>query len=168
MGDLFRGWEIVKLGIRIEENGVAFYSFLTRTSKDPRAVRIFEFLTGEEKRHIAAFEDLLQRSGKWEAKENYPVEYVQYLSALADASIFTHDEAGIEMARKAKSDIEALELGIRVEKDSILFYMEMQRFVPDTEKNVVQNLIEQEREHLTKLSGIRDTVEKENRRGRNG
>ena len=55
MGNLFSGPEVVEIGIQIEKNGKDFYDGVVKISKSQKAKEIFEFLGGEEEKHIKRF-----------------------------------------------------------------------------------------------------------------
>ena len=55
-------------------------------------------------------------------------------------------------SKKVKDEKHAIELGIGFEKDSILFYHEMENFVPEAERSIIENLLKEEQRHLKKLS----------------
>ena len=60
-----------------------------------------------------------------------------------------------EMATKADSDIEALELAVGAEKDSILFYYEMRDIMPQRAQQTVNKIIAEEKSHLRQLSELK-------------
>ena len=62
------------------------------------------------------------------------------------------------MAGRIKTEKEAIELGIGFEKDSILFYQEMKKFVLTSEQNIIEKLLEEEKEHLRKLFELDKSV----------
>jgi len=154
MANIFGGSEIVELGIQIEKNGKDFYDTLTNRSKNSRVKDIFKFLAGEEEKHIATFEKILNSVQKYEPPEAYPGEYFSYMKALAGDYIFTQKNKGKEIAQKTKTDKEATETGIGFEKDSILFYTKMKTVVPEYDRKTVDALIAQEQDHLEKLSDL--------------
>jgi rubrerythrin len=158
MGNLFSAVEVVEIGIQIEKNGRDFYDGVLKISKAAKAREIFEFLKGEEENHIKRFESLLSQVKKYEPSEAYPGEYFAYLKALSEGYVFTKANKGTEIAKKAKSDSEAVEMGIGFEKDSILFYHEMKRFVLEGEQKIVDKLIEEEQEHLRKLTELKKNL----------
>ena len=155
MGNVFKGGEIVKIGIQIEKNGYDFYKALADSARNFHAQETFKYLAGEEKKHIASFEKLLDSVESYESTEAYPGEYQQYVKALADEHIFTKANKGKEIAGTVSSEFDAVDMGINFEKDSILFYDEMKKFVPSSEHNGIDELIKQEKQHLAKLSSLR-------------
>ena len=152
MGNIFSGSEIVEMAVQIEKNGRDFYNKMAVLSKNKDVKEIFEHLAGQEERHIRVFEDMLSAVKKYEPAEAYTDEYFSYMKALADEHVFTKKEKGSEIAKKVKDEKHAIELGIGFEKDSILFYHEMENFVPETERSIIENLLKEEQRHLKKLS----------------
>jgi len=156
MVNIFAGSEIVELGIQIEKNGRDFYNTLVEQSKNQRAKEAFQYLAGEEEKHIAVFQKILDSVHKYEPPETYPGEYFAYMNALASDYVFTQKNKGEEMAKRARSDKEAIGLGIGFEKDSILFYEGMKKVVPEYDHKIVNKLIEEEQNHLRRLSDLKD------------
>ncbi len=139
MGNIFAGSEIVELGIQIEKNGRDFYNTLTAQSKNPKAADIFKYLAGEEEKHIAVFQKILDKVEKYEPAESYPGEYFAYMNALASEYIFTKENKGKEIAKKTTSDKQAIDLGIGFEKDSIVFYEGMKRWCQNPSEKWLMN-----------------------------
>ncbi|MFC1658600.1 ferritin family protein [Candidatus Omnitrophota bacterium] len=158
MGNIFAGSEVVELGIQIEKNGRDFYNAVAGQSKNPKAKEIFQFLEGEEKKHIAVFEKILDTVNKYEPPESYPGEYFAYMNSLASGYVFTQKDKGSEIAKKVSADKQAVELGIGFEKDSITFYEGMKRVVPEQSHKVVDELIKQEQSHLKMLSDFKEKL----------
>ena len=50
------------------------------------------------------------------------------------------------------TDVEALEIGIGFEKDSILFYSEIRGMVPRQDQEIVDVITNEEKKHLSELS----------------
>lgn len=155
MANLFTGSEVVEIGIQIEKNGRDFYRTLANQSKNEKAVEIYRYLSIEEEKHIAVFEKILDGLEKYTQQESYPGEYIAYMNVLAGEYVFTQSNKGAEIAERVKSDKEAVDLGIGFEKDSIIFYEGMKKFVPIKTQEVLSALIEQEQGHLRKLSDLK-------------
>jgi len=158
MVNIFSASEIVEMGIRIERNGRDFYNGAAMLSKNDSARQIFELLSREEENHIKRFEDILSKVKKYEPSEAYPNEYFSYIKSIAGEYVFTQEEKGSEIAKGIKSDSEGVDLGIGFEKDSILFYQEMKKFVLAGEQKTVDGLLEEEKQHLRKLNELRSRL----------
>lgn len=158
MGNIFAGSEIVELGIQIEKNGRDFYNIVAEHSKNQKAKEIFQYLAGEEEKHIAVFQKILDSVQKYEPPESYPGEYFAYMNALASEYMFTEKDKGSEVAQIINSDVEGAELGIRFEKDSIIFYEGMKKVVPEYDYELIDKLIIQEQDHLRQLSDLKKNL----------
>lgn len=156
MAGIFSGSEIVELGVQIEKNGRDFYNSIARKVKDPSASEIFKFLAGEEEKHIAVFQRILDSVEKYEPAEAYPGEYFAYMNALSSEYVFTQKDKGEEVAKTIKSDKEAMDKAIIAEKDSIIFYEGMKKVVPEKDLELVDELISQEQSHLRQLIELKD------------
>lgn len=158
MGNLFTGSEIVKVGIKIEENGRDFYNALINKFKGNDSVEVYKYLAGEEEKHIAAFKGILEKQEKSEQTESYSGEYLDYMKVLADSLVFTQERKGEEVAKSVNSDKEAIQLGINFEKDSIIFYEGMKKVMQGRDLEAIEALVEQERQHLKKLIELKKVV----------
>ena len=158
MGNIFAGSEIVEIGIQIEKNGRDFYNIVAKQSKNQKAKEIFEYLAGEEEKHIAVFKKILDSVTKYEPPESYPGEYFAYMNALASEHMFTQKDKGRQIAENTTSDQEAIELGIGFEKDSIVFYEGMKKVVPEYDLKLVDQLIKQEQNPLRQLSDLKKNL----------
>ena len=155
MSNFFSGSELVNIAIGIERRGIAFYDIMTRSTKNAEARDAFQHLADMERDHIQIFQGMLGETDKSQPPETYAGEYAAYLQALIDSAVFNDDMATSEMATKANSDIEAIELGISAEKDSILFYYEMKDLMPQRSQPAVTRIIAEEKSHLRQLSGLK-------------
>jgi rubrerythrin len=140
MGIFFSGSELINIGIGIERNGAAFYESLADSTNDAGLGKIYTLLAVKEREHLEIFQNMLGASGDYQPPETLTEEYGAYLRALVDSLIFPDDGAARDMAQNAGSDIEAIDIALRVEKDSILFYMEMRDLVRSSDRNVVCKL----------------------------
>ena len=141
MSILFDVSEILRFAIRIEENGERFYRHAVKKTEDNNMKQIFSHLADVEIKHKKTFEDLLSRIEEYEPLESYPGEYLGYLRSYVDKIIFTDEVLDREIS-KIKGTSSALDFGIQRELDSILYYHEMKSFVPRSQHNQVDEIIE--------------------------
>ncbi len=153
----FTGEELIDMAVRIEENGLRFYTDAAKTAKSKSVKDTFAMLAGEEKEHIktfAGFRKLLSDKTGSFGFDPYTEEAEQYLKSLADSEVFTRSDVGAKLAATVKDERQAINAAIGMEKDSLLFYYEMQKMIRGKDKVVLDKLIEQEREHLRKLTAL--------------
>jgi rubrerythrin len=153
MADLFKANDIVLAAIEIEKRGEKFYLHLVDQAEDTKIRKAFEHLAREEVKHKVLFEDLYTRLGKATLPaRSDEKEFLTYLNALIDSHPLFRFKDLEEMKEHIASRKDALQMAIQFEKESILFFMEMREFVPDSEKKFITHCIEEERDHLRRLT----------------
>jgi len=155
MSDFFSASEIIQFTIRIGENGEEFYRLMAEKVDDDFVKDVFNFLANGEVEHRKIFEGILSEIKEYKPTESYSGEYFAYLKAYADGHIFTSQNQGKLKASKIDSVNEALDFAIRIEIDSILYYLEAKNFVPQAQKSIIDKIIEEERRHYLKLLEVK-------------
>lgn len=146
--------EIFKFAVRIEENGEKFYRFAKEITDDEEMGEIFGFLADEEVKHKKTFTDLLSNITKDVSFESFSDEYFDYLRCYVDNVIFTEEQ--LEKQQKDVKDVlSAIKFAMEMELDSVLYYQEVEKFVTDKQKNLIDKIIEEERKHYAKLSEMK-------------
>jgi len=159
MSDRFSIQEVIEIAIEIEKNGVAFYSALAKLADTDRLKELYIYLSQEEKRHITRFREILESAGGYQVSEAYyATEYMAYMKALADERVFKSDVSAAEVAEGVKSPREAIDIAIVFEKESVLFLHEMWKLVPESGREPIQKLLDEERDHLRRLSAIKAQI----------
>jgi rubrerythrin len=103
---------------------------------------------------------MLETAGKYQPPEGYAEEYGLYLKSLVDSSVFTSVDQARQQAARTDSPAKALDIGIQAEKDSILFYTEMQNLVKPAERQLIEKIIGEERGHLNQLLKLKQALPK--------
>ena len=151
----FSGNELINIAIGIERKGIAFYDIMAKSTENTTARGAFHYLTDMEREHVKIFQGMLNEAAKYQPSETPTEEHTDYLQALVDSAVFTDDLVTSEMATNVSSDIEAMELAIGAEKDSILFYYEMKDLMPQRAQPTVNKIIAEEKSHLRQLSELK-------------
>lgn len=152
----FNAGEAFKIAIEIEENGRGFYEKAAAKTDDREVRRIFEFLGAEEVKHKQRFTQLkneLPESTSGSTVWDPDNELDQYLKMMADMHVFRKSEDVDRKLAQANDASEALDVAIQFEKDSIVFFAEMQsNSESDEARNNIGQLVREEQDHLKKLS----------------
>ena len=151
--------ELLNIAVGIEGRGVAFYDTMSRSTENASARSAFQYLADMEREHVKVFQIMLDESDKYQVPEAYTGEYTAYLQALVDNAVFTDEMVVSEVVTRADTDIEALELAIAAEKDSILFYYEMRDIMPQQTHSAINRIIAEEKSHLRQLSEIKKRLQ---------
>jgi rubrerythrin len=158
MVDLFLGSEICEMAIETEKKGAAFYAAVAAGAQTPAVRQFCADMAAAEREHETTFSAMLAPLSYFEAPESYPGEYMDYVHALLERDVMPGEEAGRSLAANAQSEVEAVDFAIQFEKSTILFLHEMRNFVPESERLVVDKLIDEERSHVTSLAKLRRTL----------
>ena len=159
MSVVFSGDELINLAIGIERRGITFYDIMAKSTDDEMARVVFEALVNMERQHIAIFEDMRGEGITPAESTGSMPEYSDYLRSLIDDAVFTDDTITSEMATQADSDIQAIELAISAEKDSILFYYEMGDLMPGKTLPIIKQVITEEKSHLQQLTEVKKRLQ---------
>lgn len=148
--------ELISMAIRIENNGVDYYSCMAEKASSLKVREIFKYLADEEKQHISDFMDIRDtlEPGVFEVPEEYlSPDIAAYLSSLADDRVFTNLFPINEIAAEIHNDLDAIIHAITFEKDTLLFFYEVHSIISEQEtgKKAVLELIRQEKIHIAKL-----------------
>ena len=161
MRNTFNPQEIVKIAINIEENGKQLYGALEGKAKDRKLRIMCKYLKEQEEVHRKIFQEMLDNIEEYIVHEFSPGEYEAYLEAIAAEYIFTQEIIKGKLEKGFRSDLEAVEFGIFVEKESILTYSALREYMLIDKKAVLDKIIDEERKHLIDLIVLKDFLKKE-------
>jgi rubrerythrin len=149
---MFTLGEIIDLAIRIEKNGEKIYRKAGKEIANPSLSSLLEWLADEELEHEKWFLQL--REGE-ETEEKIPQledmgkEILR--SVLGDQAFSMND---IDFS-KVEEVNDLLFLSLEFEKDTILFYEMLGKFIDDVETNrQLGKIIEEEQRHVELLEGF--------------
>ncbi|MBO8161202.1 MAG: ferritin family protein [Thermosipho sp. (in: Bacteria)] len=136
--------ELLGVALKIEGAGYSYYTKLAQKSSD-KVRALFEELANDERTHAKTFEEIIK---EYEDKNlgNLNEEEIGYATTYAQEIIFPklNDDSIPSTLR------DALKKAIEVEKDSIIFYTDIQALIP--ELKLLEKIIEEEKKHLKKLT----------------
>ncbi|HOP94319.1 MAG: ferritin family protein [Dictyoglomaceae bacterium] len=157
MVKLFSSADLLEMAIHIEEEGEKFYKMLEDKAEKEDLKRFFSFLAIEEKKHAITFKEIYKEIEKEGFISAYPDEEAnKYLHAFVDSQVFINWD---DMMKRSYFNIEeVLNIAINLEKDSILFYYELERFIPEKDKKILHEIIKQEKNHLLQLTEFKKNL----------
>ena len=152
----FNANEIFQIAIDIEGNGGRFYEKAMEVIDDPDVKELLAFLAQEEGEHLKKFTELKAQLPQaaiedtiWDPEH----EMNRYLQMMADMHVFSSDFDVEEELSRVKNPEDVLKLGIKFEKDSIIFFLTMQDATEEKKgRELIGQLINEEKKHLSKLS----------------
>jgi rubrerythrin len=154
---IFDAREILLFAIRIEENGEAFYRNMNAKLPESGIKDLFLYLAGQEQVHKDIYRSMLLKLQIYTPPETYTDEYGAYLKAYVDNKIFNAGRLD-EYAAAITTARAAIDFAIDRELESILYYQEILMVVPEEQKNQINKIISEEKNHFLKLSQMRKTI----------
>jgi len=159
MASNFSGNEIIEMAIQIENKGFDFYKGMEKTAKTEKLKQLYNWLAIEEGKHIGVFEKMrsyvenIHVSGPYDWQEA-----MLYFRSLIDTKVFPDSLEGNSLAKELKDEIGAIQIAISFEKDSILFFQEINNMVDNREKEIINKLILEEKGHILKLLKMKQEI----------
>ncbi|MDR3176292.1 MAG: ferritin family protein [Desulfovibrio sp.] len=145
MASFVNAGDVVAAAVEIERRGHAFYKKAAdQAGKEDK--EFFTFMAGEELRHERIFQTMLDRLGgvSLPAGSNEG-EYLDYIHGLLDShTLFLPEQERLALNTP-------LYRALQFEKDSLVFFLELETMVPDSEKKYVRQCADEERGHLRLL-----------------
>lgn len=134
--------DVVAAAVEIERRGFAFYE-QAAAAAEPEDKIFFTFMAKEEKRHEVIFKEMLQRVGGLELPAgSNEAEYLEYTDLLLNNHCLFMPDKREALQR------DPLHQAMLFEKDTILFFVAMRRFVDASEHPHIDACIEEEQRHL--------------------
>ncbi|HIE35867.1 MAG TPA: hypothetical protein EYP89_01350 [Candidatus Omnitrophica bacterium] len=127
-------------------------------AKDEEVKKVWKFLKEQEEEHRKVFQEMLENVGEYIVYEFSPGEYEAYLKAIASMYIFSPQLIEEKAKTLFNSDLEAVEFGIYIEKDSILVYSAFKEYMMTSKQHILEKVIDEEKNHLVRLVNLKEAI----------
>jgi rubrerythrin len=158
MSVVFSPEELLNIAVGIEKQGVAYYDVMAKSSWHEVAGDMFKHLLEMEKEHVATFQGMLDKIVNPESITKPTAEYIDYMNALVNSAVFNDELAASELASHIDNEIEALDIAMSTEKDSILFYYILNELLPASSSATIKKIITEEKAHLSLLAQMKQKL----------
>ena len=147
--------ELLGAAMAIEEKGAAFYKKAAGFAKDALAQQLFLDLADWENNHYAMFNAARERLSPEEREIQTIAEDLDIESIIASGAIrLTKDPESLLTGSEAPEEV--IDTAISLERDSVVFYMFLHRFVSDEERREeLDVIVREEVGHVKKLQELR-------------
>jgi len=149
--------EAIAQAVQTEKLGYEFYTTLAeKLKKDEGLNKLFTTLAGKELKHERTFKELLEiikdeEPADWEEAE-------QYLRAIVESEFFLGKNKSLPSLTKVKTVEDAVNFALGFEKETLLYFYVIKDAVK--EKEVVEEIINEERSHIMWLNRFRNSFKK--------
>jgi rubrerythrin len=146
--------EAVEQAVQTEKLGYEFYTTLAeKLKKDEGLNKLFSTLAVKELKHEKTFKELLEL-----IKDEEPVDWEeaeQYLRAIVESEFFLGKNKSLPSMQNVKTVEDAVNFALGFEKETLLYFYGIRDAVK--EKEVVEEIINEERSHIMWLNRFRDS-----------
>jgi rubrerythrin len=144
----FSSVQTYKIAVKMEKDGIQFYTDLLKSVKDKGAQAEIRFLIGQEEEHLKTFDELLRRQKESAGDSFEEDDIVDYL----EAHVFS---IPVDKGKAMDHRHTAFEEAMNMEKRSIVFYESCLFHVRETEaRKAFKNVLEEERKHFSLFAGL--------------
>lgn len=143
--------ELIHFGMQIEERGFKFFQGMAASVADPDVKKVFVQLSDEEEKHYNLFEKMMIEVNTYDPPEYYMDEYEAYVWSLANNHVLTGKADPEQYLEKVKTPMDAVDMAIGIEKDTLLFFIALKKIVYKEGQKVIEMLIDQENLHVKSL-----------------
>lgn len=153
---MFSAHEILDIAISIEEEGVDFYTSLSRNSARADAASAFSYLAEQERQHADTFSELLARFKEEEQELFNWSDASEYIKSFSRNKVFPKAADVLGDLSEAPAS-KAIDFAIDVEKETVIFYYEILEILNDEDaRAAVKRIIEEEKKHVVVLRKLLD------------
>ncbi len=154
MANVFNIAEVIDMGIAKEKKRRDFYDMVSKKFRDKEMKDLFTNLADWEEAHIKKFIEIRKSVEALEITESYQGEFEAYIKALVDDMLYRQVSAKW-FGENVRSPLVAINYGMGFERDAILFFNELLKYMEPPDKDKVQLLIDEERKHLIYLAELK-------------
>lgn len=158
MAKIFHVVEVVDLGIEKEKARRDFYDRVANYFAQSEMKDLFTRLRDWEAQHIEKFTEIRDSLPEPEPVDSYPGEMALYMQSLVDDKLYK-DTSPQEFGRRISSPLIAIQYGMGFERDAILFFNELLPHVGSSNADAIQQLINEEKQHLVYLAELKKKFE---------
>ena len=156
MPDLFSARELIDVAIREEETGATYYRAVADATDSDELADFMRSVAAMEDEHAEKFRGLRERVGEFRPTgEGYGGEYESYMAYMLEGRIFPAGDEGVALAKRQEDERRAIDTAMELERNTLLFYQEMLKFIPEPQQNLLDDIIAEERQHLIGWANFR-------------
>ncbi|HSV32132.1 MAG TPA: ferritin family protein [Atribacteraceae bacterium] len=154
----FSAAELLEMAMELEKKGMDFYRNLSKQVFGTQTRDIFLFLHDEEERHLSYFSEMYETLDRKPVVFDTMNEAIEYLGAIIENGVLGKVLKGVDLTGGDGGVGRALDIGMDVEKESVIFYQAMEPMIPHQKRDLLRSIIQEEKKHYLRLSGIKQDL----------
>ena len=155
---IFSAIEVIDIGIEKEKNRRDFYKSVSQKFDDKALKELFINLFEWETGHVAKFTEIRKNVAGSPGSATFKDDAALYIKSLIGDRLYKElTSDGFD--RIVKTPLVAIYYSITFEKDSILLFSELTKYLHPLDKEKVRILIEEEKKHIIYLTELKSKYE---------
>jgi rubrerythrin len=155
MGLLLTAEELFQIAAQMEASGQSFYLEMADKIADPKLKELFDSLATDEEQHYKLFTEYYRQATQKDWKlSQVDEETADYINALLGVRMFPPKKDATAEVAVIHNVKDALKIALSLEKDSLLFYRELQEMIGSELCPAIGRIISEERSHVTRLQAM--------------
>jgi len=143
--------EILDFAILMEQKGYEFYTESAKKFNDLKLTQLFHLLAEQEFNHEKIFKKIKEKTGPHKSTAfDDKIEGVNMKDYLK-GFIFGKKKSLKEKVKTLQTIEEVVQLAFGIEKDSVVFYSALKKYVDKDHETLIENVIQEEVSHVLKL-----------------
>ncbi len=151
---LLTGDEIIEIAVLLEERGEQFYTAAAQRATSAACRALFEDLAGQERLHRRAFQQISRDVIELALAPDQWEQFQAYTGALLQQSFLSKPDNALNLAADATDERSALQAALSFEKETLLFFHELQEIVRGAGQLTVERIIREEKRHVQRLASM--------------
>lgn len=158
MIQLFNPIEVVDIGIEKENERRDFYKAVSEKFDDKDMKDLFTKLAKWEEAHVKKFSEIRKNISGSGNSTSFKDDVATYIKSLVGDRLYKEVNSN-EFERLVKTPLVAIYYSITFEKDSILLFNELLKYMQPLDKEKIEMLIDEEKKHIIYLTGLKSKYE---------
>jgi len=158
MAAIFNSDEVFQMAMQLEETRRTFYEALAHECPNRQVATLCGQLAGQEMEHYNLFKKMREQMARKTDSRRLSLEELDFVTALLEDKVVLDADQARKNALRGNAR-EMLDLAIKMEKDSVLFYAELAGAVGPKDAAAVQEIIKEEKKHVRDLIAARRNLD---------
>jgi len=143
--------EILDFAILMEQKGYEFYTESAKKFNDLKLTQLFHLLAEQEFNHEKIFKNMKEKTGPLKSTALDDKTDEIHLKDYLGEFLFGKKKSLKEKVKTLQTIEEVVQLAFGIEKDSVMFYTALKKYVDKENEAMIESVIQEEVSHVLKL-----------------
>ncbi|NIO87711.1 MAG: hypothetical protein GTN53_44455 [Candidatus Aminicenantes bacterium] len=144
--------EILDFAIYMEQKGYEFYTESAKKFDNLKLVQLFHLLAQEELDHERIFKGMKEKAKTMASREIKDEDNQTSMKDYLKGFVFGINKSVKEKVGTIKTMEDALNVALGFERDSVVFYSTLKKYVDKKNAAIVEDVVQEESRHVIMLS----------------